>query len=232
MPETTDALIEVPIDRQQALVEAERRFRRLPEILASAKRTDNEALESCIAEAVELVKGEARPMGLYGPRTARREGRVLRLGRARISNRSLVDRITDGQRVLVYLVTVGYTNVKMFEAVQRDYVAYHFQHYMSRQLLYAAGNLLDKAIRGREGGGFQRYAILEDRTPEPGATDEKTDGTHLYWDTGALADIFEVFAHNPLGVRLTSTRNLNPIYSLLGVMVPKRPRVEVEIEGT
>lgn len=214
-------MIEVVIDREAALCEAERRVRLLPEIVATARRTDSEALDECLAGASQVVREHAHPTGLFTPRVARYDGPALCLGRARVVNEALSRRIGPGERVLLYLATVGYTNMKMFDAVDRDYVAYHFQHYLSLQLLFATANLLHAEILKREGPDFARYSILDKHFCERQRTSQRFDGLQLYWDTRALADLFADFDPNPAGVRLTSSGVLNPIYSLLGIMVQK-----------
>ena len=220
----SSVLTEIAIDREAALREAERRVRRLPEIAESFKRTDAEALEACLAEAGEVVREHAQPKGLFGARTARHADGALRIGRACVRNPALRKRIATGERVILYMATTGYTNVEVFEAVRRDYVAYHFQHYLSLQLLYAAANLLHGEILRREGADFVRYAILERyaRDWQGGSEHERSDGLHLYWDVKSIGELFAEFEPNPLGVKLTEAGGLNPVYSLLGILAPKK----------
>ncbi|MCW8131256.1 MAG: hypothetical protein KIS92_12980 [Planctomycetota bacterium] len=215
-------MIEIVVDREACLREAERRVRLLPEMVASAQRTDPEALEECLGGASEVVRHHARPMGLFMPRVARFEDGVLVLGRAKVRNEALGRRVAAGERVILYLATVGYTNMKMFEAVERDYVAYHFQHYLSLQLLFATANLLHQEILRRESHDFARYSILDRNFCDRRSTGHRADGLHLYWDTTAIAQLFADFDPNPAGVTLTSSGGLNPIYSLLGILIQKK----------
>lgn len=217
-------MIEVVINREAALAEAEKRVRGLPEMVESARRTDPEALEECLAGASQIVREHARPTGLFMPRVARADRKALVLGRARVVNESLLRRIAPGERVLLYLATVGYTNMKMFEAVERDYVAYHFQHYLSLQLLFSTANQLHKEILAREGEDYVRYSILDKHFCDRGKPSLRSDGLQLYWDTHAIAQLFADFEANPAGVTLTTSGGLNPIYSLLGIMVRKKPQ--------
>lgn len=219
------------IDRPAALKEAERRLRRLPEIEASRARTNTEALDECLDAAVEVVQAHARPAALYAACRVRREGGAVRLGRARVSNERLKRRLADGERAVLYLATVGYTNIQMFEAVERDYVAYHFQYLLSRQLLYAVANQAYAAIRLRQGPAYLRYAVLEGRRWEAGEARGSFRGRSSLWDPQAVAHLFAVFAGNAIGVSLTESQGLNPIDSLLGVMLRRRGAEESRAAG-
>lgn len=215
-------MIEIVVDRETCLREAERRVRLLPEMVASARRTDPDALEECLGDASQVVRAHARPMGLFMPRVARFEESELVLGRARVENDALCRRIAPGERVILYLATVGYTNMKMFEAVERDYVAYHFQHYLSLQLLFSTANLLHQEILRRESQDFTRYSILDRNFCDRRSNGQRSDGLRLYWDASSIAQLFADFNPNPAGVTLTSSGGLNPIYSLLGILIHKK----------
>jgi len=217
---------EVTLDAPLALKEAERRVRQLPEISESFKRSNAEALEECLTQASEVVRDHARPAGIFLALEARHEDGALCLGRARVRNAALRKHIPPGGRVILYLATTGYTNVAIFEAVQRDYVAYHFQHYLSLQLLYASANMLHAEILRREGTEYVRYSILERaaRNWQGGSEHERSDGLHLYWDAKAITELFAEFDPNPLGVKLTEAGGLNPVYSLLGILAEKRQK--------
>jgi len=213
----------ITLDAPTVLREAERRVRQLPEISESFKRTDAEALEGCLTQASEVVRDHARPAGIFLARQARHEGGTLCIGRARVRNAALRKHIPPGRRVGLYLATTGYTNMAIFEAVQRDYVAYHFQHYFSLQLLYSAANRLHMEILRREKREYVRYSILERaaRNWQGGSEHERSDGLQLYWDAKAIAELFAEFDPNPLGVTLTEAGGLNPVYSLLGILAEK-----------
>jgi len=212
----------VNVDRLSALAVATRRLHSLPEIEKSRARTDPEALDTCLASAVALVTEHAAPRGLYLPVIAQREDGLLRLGPAEVQNEALFRQVRTGERVLLYLVSNGYTSMSMFEAVEKDYVAYHFQHFMSLQLLFTSANLFHEEVERREGKTFRRFPVLNGRPRDFTMEEDERGAAPSLWDAQSVAGLFRAFEPNALGVEITQVGDLNPIYSLMGVKVERK----------
>lgn len=221
MPGSVGSMTRVEIDRAAVLDQAERRVYQLAEIRKSRRGSSGEAVEQMLERSIEFIRDVAQPGAVFLCQKVVVSEEDVSIGSVGLRHPRLAKLLGGSKEAVLYLATTGYRNIDIFEKLNRDYVLYHFSHYVSQMLLYStAGRLIDD-IKQRMTGSWQPYAICEkaarfvESTPLP-------EGKHrLYWDAETISTLFEPLSDNPLGITVTTLGCFDPVYSLMGIMCSK-----------
>ena len=218
MSGSAGSMTRVEIDRAAVLDQAERRVYQLAEIRKSRRGQSGEAVEQMLERSIAFIRDVAQPGAVFLCQNVLVSQEDVEIGAVCLRHTRLARLLASSNEAVLYLATTGYRNVDIFEQLDRDYVLYHFSHYVSQMLLYStAGHLID-AVKERMNGSWQPYAICERAARFVESVQFPEGKYRLYWDAATISTLFEPLRVNPLGITVTPLGCFDPVYSLMGIM--------------
>ncbi len=130
---------------------------------------------------------------------------------------SFVDPAHPDARGFVYLLTAGYDSRDAMAWLDGDYTSYHLQNSIARELVFALGRHVSRWLRAeRPDWHFARRVLRGDAGCTAGVDHQRI--------SSRVAPLLSWFGGCTLGVGTTSSGELVPLHSVLGVMLGKRAR--------
>lgn len=208
-------MIRLKIDRQQVLDEARRRACARREVRLVLERADHagDELAACLDAARQCVQRLARPAAAIVPGPfadfAAEFGLDLPAGDG-------VGAEHPAAQGFAYAVTCGYDSREAMKLLQGDYVSYHLQDAMAREIAFALGReVASRLRRWRPGWQFRRCVLHDAEAASPSAE----VGARRRWDPRQVARLLRRFDAHALGVLAHPSGGLDPLHSVLGLMV-------------
>lgn len=214
-------MVTLDIDKAALFTEAEARLRRQREMKLTAARDDQSKaeLDTCFAECRMALFDVCQPAYAFCTLDVKAEGNCVHVGDAVIEGTPMAAAITPQSRTMAYLMTLSYDSQAMLASLNNDYVIYHFQHLLGREVLFALGReIFNQHCALHPEMKFRRHAIKmrKDAFDAQAPASEAVDN---YWDPAIVTTLLGCFGENNLGVSVTASGCFSPLQTLLGVMV-------------
>lgn len=205
-------------DKGELFGEAEDKLRRQKEFTKTF--ADNpeaeEEIDGCLAQARSALYDICDPRVYVKEVSLCNDGDALLFGAARVENSPLNEAFDEGATALAYLLTLSYDSKAMLQSLDNDYVIYHFQHVLGREVLFALGRAVHKTINYRFGKKFKRHSIrMRKEEVEAVSKDEKIN----YWDPQVVASLLSNFDDCNCGIRVNESGCFDPLQTILGIMI-------------
>ncbi|MCP4071238.1 MAG: hypothetical protein GY742_05790 [Hyphomicrobiales bacterium] len=188
-------------------------FRRL---LAKGGRSAAE-LERWLEQAYACLATLAQPVAVFRPLATQVDlGQVNIENQVTMNNPALATDLNSGSSLSTYLLTLGYSQAKAFDWLDRDYMVHHVQSELAREVLYALGRAAHKCAKDvNRDHRLRRIPVRQEAMP----------GGSSLWDASRVQALLTVFGKDNPGVSLTDAGCFQPLSSLLGLMMIYPPKV-------
>lgn len=208
-PAEREFMLRIPIDRDALLLEAHERVVRRRDLAAAGQRSAEAQAElaGCIAQGWQCVRELARPAAAFVPLRPSDLPPSVAGGRAG----------HEAGRVLsfAYLVTCGYDSREALRRLDGDYASYHFQDAFARELVFALGREVARALRAAHPHLRLRRVVIGD---SQAAACRGAGAAASRWDPASVAALLRRLGADALGVGTLARGGLAPLHSVLGVM--------------
>lgn len=219
----------IPLDRGELLSEARARVERKREVKSAFLQGGSiqTEVERCLAQAFRCIDALAKPScTTFEVAAEAHEHGVLLGSEIILPSLKMRDKLEDGSKVFLYLITCGYSSQDAFKWLDSDYSLYHFQNMIGSELLFSLGRHLHRQVCCRYSSHkFARYAIkLEGSCADDAVGDNASETISLSpgrndWDAGLVGSLLDLFGEQTRGVTTTQAGCFSPLHSILGVMM-------------
>jgi hypothetical protein len=209
-------------DNDELLFEAEQKLRKQKEIKRTLERDElaRNEVDNCLKQSVELLAEVMVPDFRVCSVSVERKGNSINIGGIEIKDTPMVRSISEEASFYLYLVSLKYDSQQVLNILKGDYVIYHFQHILGREVLFAMARKLHREYsHSHPEFRFKRHAIKMKKECYEHSTNDETSGEDNYWDPIIVTNLIDNFENNNLGVQVTQSGCFSPLQTILGVMV-------------
>jgi hypothetical protein len=203
---------------EELLVVASSRLRRQAQFARPLAKEGKGAaqIERWLQQASACLTTLAEPIAVYRPlATQVSSDQICIENKTTLNEPVLAADLASGGLLCAYLLTLGFSQARAFQWLDRDYMVHHVQTELAREMLFALGRAAH--IRAKD--------ILPDcRLRRVSVRLEATAGETPMWDVSRVQQLLAVFGKDNPGVSLTDAGCFQPLSSLLGLMVIYPPR--------
>lgn len=212
-------MIEIKIDKEALFSEAEGKLRRQKEFKKTIEQNADaaEELNDCLHEAREALFKVCDPRVAFTQLEASSDGVSVKIGDTYIENTPMAKSMDSDSQLIAYLLTLSYDSEKILQDLDNDYVIYHFQHILGREVLFALGRAVHRAYSNAFPTiRFKRHSIrMRKESLEETSNEEEVN----YWDPEVVGQLVTYFNQDHLNVTVKESGCFSPLQTILGVMV-------------
>jgi|GEM_PF-6347012 len=178
-----------------------------------------EEINECLSIAKEELLSVCQPKVFFTLLDAKCKGDHVIVGQTNIQNTPMAQSLNDSSKVFAYLITLDYDSEMMLKNLKYDYVIYHFQHILGREVLFDLGRQVHTAyVKQYADFDFRRHSIRMRKE----SFDDSIQSSINYWNPKMVASLVEHFSDTTIPISVKESGCFSPLQTILGVMVANK----------